>query len=57
MHLLDSISQRQIGQAFGSPSSVRIPDHGTTHNLVGKEWCSPRSIKQEFAVLRRAKRA
>ena len=32
--------QRQADQAFSSPTSVRIPDHGNTHNLVGKDWSS-----------------
>lgn len=27
-------------QAFTSPTSVRIPSHGNTHNLVGKTWFS-----------------
>jgi hypothetical protein len=37
---LDALVQRHADQAFVSPSSVRIPDHGTTHNLVGKDWYS-----------------
>jgi hypothetical protein len=23
------------------PSAVRLPDHGNTHNLVGKDWNNP----------------
>lgn len=30
----------QADQAFTSPTSVRIPSHGDTHNLVGKTWFS-----------------
>ena len=37
---LDATLQRPAHQAFVSPSSVRIPDHGATHNLVGKDWYS-----------------
>ena len=40
MYALDAIWQRPVDQAFASASSVRIPDHGTTHNLVGKDWSS-----------------
>ena len=40
MYALDATWQRQADQAFVSGSSVRIPDHGTTHNLVGKDWYS-----------------
>jgi hypothetical protein len=29
-------------QEFYSKTSVRIPDHGNTHNLVGKSWWSAR---------------
>ncbi len=42
MYALDAIWQRPADQAFASVSSVRIPDHGTTHNLVGKDWSSAR---------------
>jgi hypothetical protein len=31
---------QQADQAFTSPTSVRIPSHGNTHNLVGKTWFS-----------------
>jgi hypothetical protein len=31
---------QQADQAFASPTSVRIPIHGDTHNLVGKSWFS-----------------
>ncbi len=37
---LDQAWQFPADQAFTSPTSVRIPDHGTTHNLVGKDWYS-----------------
>jgi hypothetical protein len=39
MLVLDQSSQ-QADQAFTSPTSVRIPSHGNTHNLVGKTWFS-----------------
>lgn len=40
MYALDAVWQRRADQAFVSASSVRVPDHGTTHNLVGKDWDS-----------------
>ena len=40
MYALDATWQRRADQAFVSGTSVRIPDHGTTHNLVGKDWYS-----------------
>ena len=40
MYVLDSSFQLQADQAFISPTSVRLPSHGTTHNLVGKDWYS-----------------
>ena len=40
MYALDATWQRRADEAFVSGSSVRIPDHGTTHNLVGKDWDS-----------------
>ena len=40
VYVLDSSLQLQADQAFMSPTSVRIPSHGTTHNLVGKDWYS-----------------
>ena len=33
-------SWQQADQAFTSPTSVRLPSHGNTHNLVGKTWLS-----------------
>jgi hypothetical protein len=39
MLVLDQ-SWQQADQAFTSPTSVRIPSHGDTHNLVGKSWFS-----------------
>jgi hypothetical protein len=41
MYLLTDFFQRPADQAFTSPTnSVRIPDHGNIHNLVGKDWYS-----------------
>jgi hypothetical protein len=37
---LDTQLQRQSDQAFTSPTSVRLPVHGDTTNLVGKDWYS-----------------
>ena len=37
---LDEAWQLQADQAFTSSASVRVPSHGTTHNLVGKDWYS-----------------
>ena len=39
MLVLDQ-SWQQADQAFTSPTSVRMPSHGNTHNLVGKTWFS-----------------
>jgi len=39
MLVLDQ-SWQQADQAFTSPTSVRLPSHGDTHNLVGKTWFS-----------------
>ena len=33
-------SWQQADEAFVSPTSVRTPSHGNTHNLVGKTWFS-----------------
>lgn len=33
-----SAFQRQADEAFSSVSSVRLPDHGVTTNLVGRDW-------------------
>jgi hypothetical protein len=40
MYVLDGVFQRQADQAFNTGSSVRLPDHGNIHNLVGKSWSS-----------------
>ncbi len=40
VYVLDSSLQLQAGQAFISPASVRLPSHGATNNLVGKDWYS-----------------
>ena len=42
MYTLDGTWQRRADQAFISATSVRFPDHGATHNLVGKDWYSAR---------------
>jgi hypothetical protein len=42
VYALDAALQRPADQAFVSPTSVRVPDHGETHNLVGKDWYSAR---------------
>ena len=39
MVVLDQ-SWQQADEAFVSSTSVRIPSHGNTHNLVGKTWFS-----------------
>ena len=39
MLVLDQ-SWQQADEAFTSPTSVRMPSHGNTHNLVGKTWFS-----------------
>ena len=38
MLVVDQRWQHQVDHAFTSPTSVRLPAHGTTHNLVGKDW-------------------
>lgn len=40
MFLLDQVVQRSADQAFSSSTSVRLPDHGNVHNLVGRDWYS-----------------
>lgn len=40
MLILDQAVQRNADQAFGASSSVRLPDHGNIHNLVGRDWSS-----------------
>jgi hypothetical protein len=40
VYALDGTWQRSADQAFASATGVRLPDHGTTHNLVGKDWYS-----------------
>jgi hypothetical protein len=39
-YTLDAMWQRNAEQAFVSPTSVRVVDHGPVHNLVGKDWYS-----------------
>ena len=39
VYMLDAW-QRRADQAFSYPSSVSLPTHGVTHNLVGKDWYS-----------------
>jgi hypothetical protein len=41
MFILDQVVQRDADQAFSSSTSVRLPDHGNIHNLVGRDWYSP----------------
>jgi len=40
MFILDQLVQRNADQAFGASASVRLPSHGNTHNLVGRDWYS-----------------
>ena len=40
MFILDEAMQRNVDEAFSSATSVRLPDHGNTHNLVGRDWYS-----------------
>lgn len=40
LYPLEWWGQRQTDQAFSSSTSVRLPDEGATHNLVGKDWYS-----------------
>lgn len=40
MLILDQMVQRNADQAFGASTSVRLPSHGNTHNLVGRDWYS-----------------
>jgi len=52
MLLLESTLQRHVDHAFTSTStSVRIPDHGNTHNLVGRNWYSPKDHGWEGAAV------
>ena len=43
MFALDQGVQRNADEAFSSPSSVRLSDHGNTHNLVGLDWYSAKN--------------
>jgi hypothetical protein len=38
MFLLDREFQHRSDESFTSAASVRLPSHGNTHNLVGKDW-------------------
>ena len=38
MYVLESSVQQRADLAYSSSPSVRGPGHGTTHNLVGKDW-------------------
>jgi hypothetical protein len=40
MFVLDRELQYRSDESFTSPTSVRLPSHGNTHNLVGKDWYS-----------------
>lgn len=37
-YALDTMWQQQADQHFASTTGVRLPSHGSTHNLVGKDW-------------------
>ena len=50
MFVLDRAVQRNADQMFMSPSSVRLSDHGNTHNLVGRDWYSARSHGWETEI-------
>jgi len=38
MFILDQVAEQNVDEAFSSSTSVRLPDHGNTHNLVGLDW-------------------
>jgi hypothetical protein len=40
MYALDTVWQQRADEAFAAATSVRLPDQGNTHNLVGKSWYS-----------------
>ena len=40
VYVLDATWQRSADRAFASTTGVSLPTHGTTHNLVGKDWYS-----------------
>lgn len=42
MFIFDQAVQHNANEAFSSSTSVRLPDHGNTHNLVGRDWSSPK---------------
>lgn len=42
MFTLHQLVQRNTDDSFTSSPSVRLPDHGNTHNLVGRDWYSPK---------------
>ena len=37
-YVIDATWQHQADQHFASTTGVRLPSHGNTHNLVGKDW-------------------
>lgn len=37
---LETAVQQRADEAYASPSGVRVPVHGQTHNLVGTDWRS-----------------
>jgi hypothetical protein len=39
---LESTLQLRADQALVTSSGARIPDHGSTHNLVGEDWYTSR---------------
>jgi hypothetical protein len=38
--ILNTVWQQRADEAFAVATSVRGPSHGSTHNLVGKDWLS-----------------
>lgn len=37
-YALDWSWQHRADEHFASTTGVRLPSHGNTHNLVGKDW-------------------
>lgn len=42
MYALDFQIQQRADSAFALAHSVRLPEHGNIHNLVGKTWLNAR---------------
>jgi len=47
MYALDETSQGRADQAFVSPTSVRVPERGSTHNLSAKFGTQARTTERE----------